>query len=155
MIPTRILTALLTVGCLVALGGGSARAQAVCTGQAISNASLSNLLNNHYACVGSSPNASWNELHTSGYVLDYKMGPPATGNNDPSDTLAHPTGSYGTTGGTTGLVTYTYGSSSFGYNVYQSGTGTVTATTFSAGTFSFCTTTGGQNLLVTVQAAHC
>ncbi|MDR3533266.1 MAG: hypothetical protein P4L90_22245 [Rhodopila sp.] len=119
---------------------------------------MNSLLNNRYACVGSSPNASWNELHDSGSgkVLDYKQGP--TDPTDPSDTVSHPTGSYTIVGAGgpqgVGTVTYNYGAGgTYAYNIRANLGGTIPWK--SPATYSFCTTTGGQNLAVTIQATHC
>jgi len=140
------------------LGSGQVMAQ-TCTGntiQFLTQAQISNLLNNRYACVGASPNAQWNELHQGGLVLDYKKGP--SDPTDPSDTPSHPTGSYTVTGPTggaqqAGTVTYNYGAGgTFGYNVTApAGSGPP----FHPGLYSFCTTTAGQNLAVTISPSHC
>ena len=121
----------------------------------MTSAAITTLVANRYACVGNYPNAQWNELHSNPYVLDYKMGP--TSPTDPSDTTSHPTGTYAVAGSggpqTTGTITYTYGSATYGYHVLANETGTNPWT--ATGNYSFCTTTGGQNLLVTISASHC
>jgi hypothetical protein len=143
-------------GALV-FGAGQAMAQNCSTGTLLSQIQISNLLSNRYACVGSSPAATWNELHSAGQVLDYKLGPASP--TDPSDTASHPTGTYAITGltspQTTGTVTYNYGSGgTFGYHVYGNQSGTVPFTT--TGTYSFCGVSGGApTLLVTVSPSHC
>jgi hypothetical protein len=101
---------------------------------------------------------TWDELHTgstasaSGQVLDYKLGPTST--TDPSDTAAHPTGTYTVTGdgnsGHPGTITYTYGSQSFGYNVNDANLSYP-----NPGVYSFCTTSAGINILVTISTTHC
>lgn len=143
-------------GALV-FGAGQAMAQNCTTGTPLSQTQISGLLSNRYACVGSSPTATWNELHSGGQVLDYKLGPASP--TDPSDTSSHPTGTYAVSGlgspDTTGTVTYNYGSGgTYGYNVYGNQSGAVP---FNAtGTYSFCGISGGApTLLVTVSALHC
>lgn len=151
--PLRLSAAFLTAASIFAISGGYSFAQGCGPGSGnnIDAAQVTNLLNNRYACVGTSPNADWNELHSGGFVLDYKKGP--ADKVDPSDTLAHPTGTYAITA-LPGTVTYTYpGGHVYGYTIHANGTGTIPWS--KPGTYSFCTTTGGLNLLVTVQATHC
>ena len=89
---------------ILALGTGHAMAQNCTTGTLLTLAQISQLLNNRYACVPT----QWNELHSGGLVLDYKLGPASP--IDPSDTASHPTGSYAITGvsgpQSTGTITY-------------------------------------------------
>lgn len=109
------------------------------------------LVSNQYACVGSYPNAQWNELHNSttarGNVLDYKLGSNPT---DPSDTPAHPTGQYAISApnGTQspGLITYTYGTNSYTYYVVDN---------LTHPQYSFCGTGAAPQLAVTISATHC
>jgi hypothetical protein len=116
---------------------------------------INNLIANRYACANLSPTEHWNELHTSPYVLDYKQGP--TSPTDPSDTVSHPTGTYAVTspGGfqQPAVVTYTYGSASYGYTVINNLGGAIPWT--APAQYSFCTTGGGLNLAVTIQSTHC
>jgi hypothetical protein len=72
------------------------------------------------------------EYHTgvlTGTVTDYKKGPPAPGNKDPSKQV----GTYGITAtGTGGVITYTYnGGSTFAYKVWGTQTG-------GSGIYDFC-----------------
>ena len=115
---------------------------------ATNNPTIQSVLGGKYACVGARPSLQNNELHTgtttatSGQVLDYKQGPSDL--NDPSDTVAHPTGTYSISGD---VITYTYGSQSYSYNINQTPSGSV---------YTFCRVTpAGADLLVTVQATHC
>lgn len=127
---------------------GSAFAQDCSTGVEISRTQVTNLLTNKYACVGTPPNASWNELHSGGNVIDYKLGP--TDPVDPSKTV----GTYTFSGQTTGTVTYNYGSGgTYAYTIRNNLGGTLGVG--GSGTFSFCGTGGAPNLAVKVQASNC
>jgi hypothetical protein len=133
-----------------------ASAQDCVSGSNITGEQMNTLLNNRYACIGTSPAASWNELHdqASGKVLDFKKGPKDP--RDPSDTPAHPTGIYTIIGvagpESAGIVTYTYGSAeTYGYNIRAN----LGSSTPAPGIYSFCTSTGGQNLAVTVSTGPC
>lgn len=149
---------IMTAGALALVpGAGQAMAQNCTSGTLLTEAQISNLLANRYACANISATEHWNELHSSPYVLDYKEGP--TDPVDPSDTVSHPTGTYAITGvsgpQTTGTVTYNYGAGgTYGYNIYANGSGTVPFG--STGTYSFCGVSGGApQLLVTISTAHC
>lgn len=150
-------------------GSGQAWAQS-CTGAStagITAVNLEALVGGRYACVGSSPTASWNEKHTgsssstTGFVDDYKLGPSHA--VDPSDGIGtglsgHHTGSYRITspGGAqqTAVITYTYGTSGFGYYVVANLAGTIPWA--SSSTYSFCGMSGGApNLAVTISASPC
>lgn len=142
---------------LLMFGTGQVMAQNCSSGTPLTQAQISNLLANRYACVGTSPNAQWNELHSGGLVLDYKKGP--TDPVDPSDTPSHPTGSYTVTGlgssQTTGTVHYNYGAGgTFAYNIIAN-LGAGFPPFVSGGQYSFCAVGGGQNLAVTISATHC
>jgi hypothetical protein len=139
---------------LLALGTGDALAQNCTIGNELGQAAIGVLLANRYACATISPTENWNELHSSGFMLDYKKGP--TDKSDPSDTLSHPTGTYTLSGGNgigplAGVVTYTYGPTSYSYHIRAN----LGATTPNPGQYSFCTTGGGRNLAVTISASHC
>ena len=108
---------------------------------------IQNVLGGNYACVYN-PTLQNNEQHTgsatdtTGFVLDYKKGPgdPA----DPSDTLSHPTGSYSISGN---LITYTYGSLTYSYNINATPSGNV---------YTFChVAPGGSDLAVTISLSPC
>jgi hypothetical protein len=115
----------------------------------LSLAAVNTLLTGNYACANLSPTEHWNELHSSPYVLDYKKGP--TDPVDPSDTPSHPTGTYVITGPDAGTVTYTYPDGGvYGYTIKGN-----LGTTSGPGLYSFCTSTGGINIPVTISAAHC
>lgn len=123
------------------LGIGQAAAQN-CPGTGtnrMSQAQITLLLSGNYACVGVFPNAQWNELHNAGSVIDYKLGP--TDPRDPTQTV----GTYVVSGTGVGVVTYIYasGGGTYAYNIYDNQTHPA---------YSFCTTGGGQNLLVNVVA---
>ncbi len=113
------------------------------------------LLSGRWACAGRSEKEHWNELHSGPFVLDYKQGPAAPGNVDPSDTPAHPTGRYIVTGlnASAGMVTYITGSAPYAYTVVNNLGGTIPWTSPSA--YSFCSAGGGMNLAVTISANHC
>jgi hypothetical protein len=139
---------------LAACGAGQAVAQncSDASTAGMTPGEIDTLVANKYACVGSSPNAQWNELHAgsqSGSVLDYKLGPADP--NDPSDTLAHPTGAFRITapGGaqSPGVITYSYGTNSYGYNVVNN---------LGPPRYSYCGFTGGApQLAVTISPSHC
>jgi hypothetical protein len=144
----QILAAVVAVS---AIAVGPAVGQ-ICSGGASNDLSLlqiQSLVSGKYACVGSSPNAQWNELHTAaGTVLDYKLGP--TSATDPSDTASHPTGQYTITDNGNsghGTITYNYGAQSFAYSVKDNLTHPL---------YSFCGTGGGApQLAVTISNGHC
>ena len=144
---------ILLMSFLAALSLGHAHAQSCSTASSsgISASAIQSLVANQYACVGTSPNAEWNELHNSngraGNVLDYKKGPKDP--VDPSDTASHPTGSYVIAGShnNPGTITYTYGTNAYGYYVVDTSTAPV---------YSFCGMSGGApNLSVTISPTHC
>src|SRR6185436_20314716 len=80
----------------------------------LSAARLTMMLPGKYVCVGTFPNATWNELHggaanntgsISDIITDYKKGP-----GDPVDP-SEQVGTYSITGGAAaGQITYNYGS---------------------------------------------
>ena len=131
------------------LGTGSAFAQNCASGTLISQIQIQNLLTSKYACVGTPPTASWNELHSGGSVIDYKLGP--THAVDPSKTV----GSYSFSGQAIGAVTYIYlnGGGTYSYNIRNNLGGTLG--TGGSGSFSFCGIGGAPNLAVKVQASNC
>ncbi len=138
---------------MLAFSAGEAAAQN-CTGAQLGQAAIGALVTNRYVCVGASPNAQWNELHTGGKVIDYKLGP--SDPVDPSDTVANPTGTYVIGPGSpqsVGKITYTYpGGGTYSYTVRANLGSTNPAT----GTYSFCgASAGSPNLAVTVSASHC
>jgi hypothetical protein len=114
------------------------------------------LVNGQYACVGTSPNAQWNELHTgngnSGTMIDWKLGP--TDPVDPSTTVGAYQVTAGPAGGgqNPGLITYTYGSTAYGYYIVAN----LGASVPNPGQYSFCGYSGGApQLAVTISASHC
>jgi len=145
---------------LLVFGGSHAMAQ-TCTGTALTSSQITSLLTGgnggRYACIGTSPNAQWNELHTGGNVLDYKRG--LNDPVDPSDTPAHPTGTYTivstnpVNSQAPGTIAYTYGPLSYTYTIYATGTGTIPYS--NPGTYAFCGSGGAPTLLVTVSKPHC
>lgn len=139
---------------LSALAIGPAMAQ-VCTtasSTGMTPTQIKNLVSSKYACVGSFPNAQWNELHNSttgsGNVLDYKLGPSSP--TDPSDTATHPTGRFAISapngGQGPGLITYTYGTNAYAYYVVNN---------LTPPQYSFCGTGTAPQLAVTISATHC
>jgi hypothetical protein len=120
----------------------------------LSQSQVENLVGGKYACADLGGNEVWDELHNGGpsspggVVLDYKKGP--SDSVDPSDTVAHPTGSYVI--GSNGVITYTYPgvSTSPQYQIYDPNSSAP-----NPGTYTFCTQNGGLNLTVTVASAHC
>jgi hypothetical protein len=150
----RLITAILV---LLAFNAGEAVAQNCLSGSPLTQVQITSLVSNRYACVGSTPNVQWNELHsggTSGLVLDYKQGPSHP--IDPSATAANPTGTYVITRGTpstVGKVTYNYGAGGvFSYTVI----GNLGSIAPAPGVYSFCGASGGApNLAVTISATHC
>ena len=133
---------------LVALWATPATAQ-VCTGTALGQTALTTLLNGKYACVGTFPTSQWNELHSGGSLIDYKLG--ASHPKDPTKNVGTYTitsgDSSGGASGRVGVVTYNYGSGgTYGYHVYAN-LGTISP---AAGLYSFCTTGGGSNFAVKV-----
>jgi hypothetical protein len=134
---------------------GQAKAQICNDAQTtgLTSPQIISLVSKNYACVGAAPDADWNQLHdsssASGYVLDWKKGPKDP--VDPSDTESHPTGSYlitapnGTSG--PGLITYIYGSNSYGYYVLNN---------LAVPQYSFCGVSGGApSLAVLIAPSHC
>ena len=141
---------------LVALGAGHALAQ-TCTNASTAGLTARQLLavvSNQYVCADITPTQHWNELHASasgrGNVLDYKKGP--TDPVDPSDTPTHPTGTFALSNGVggaqgPGIITYTYGSGSYGYYVVDN---------LTHPQYSYCGESGGApNLAVTISPTHC
>lgn len=137
-----------------AIAAGPAMAQTCnsATTAGMTPAQIKTLVSNKYACVGSSPNAQWNELHNSsaatGNVLDYKLGP--TSATDPSDTPSHPTGQYAISAPqgaqAPGLITYTYGAQSYAYYIVNN---------LGAPQYSFCGVGTAPQLAVTISPSHC
>ena len=129
---------------LVALWATPATAQ-TCTGVTLKKNELDTLLNGKYACVGTFPTAQWNELHSGGTLIDYKLG--ASHPKDPTKNVGTYTIINGGVSGNDGVVTYNYGSGgTYGYHVYAN-LGTISP---AAGLYSFCTTGGGSNFAVKV-----
>jgi hypothetical protein len=151
--PISLPAAFLVVSGLSAIGGSAwAQSCTLSTGTSknITATTMTTLLTNNYACAYVNPTEQWNELHNGTQVLDYKKGP--TDPIDPSDTPAHPTGTYSITGTDSGIVTYNYGAGgTYGYTI-KPNQGTLPPT---LGVYSFCTTTGGINIAVTLQSTHC
>jgi hypothetical protein len=140
---------------LAAFGIGHAVAQSCGTAPTagLTPVQIETLIGGQYACVGSSPTAQWNELHTgsasssTGSMVDYKLGP--TDKVDPSTTVGTYRISAGPLGGgqNPGLITYTYGSQAYGYYIVDN---------LSHPQYSFCGATGGvPQLAVTVSGSHC
>ena len=162
------LKSIIVVG-LVALALGTTEAIAatcptvptsVSAGSYLTGPQIRNLLSSKYACVGTFPNASWNELHTgtfSGSVTDFKKGP--TDPVDPTKAV----GTYAVTGVNfplnkqgPGYVTYTYsgGGGTYDYYIYNSNGLLLTNTTAPPGTYSFCVRTAGTALDVKVSVGN-
>ena len=130
---------------LFSIGGYALAAVPCAPGARMSSTQISTLVVGNYTCVGTFPNATWNELLSGGTITDYKLGPSSV--TDPSQVL----GTY-TIGGQDnndpgGTVTYSYsGGGSFAWFIDVNHTGNV---------YTFCPTGGGSNLAVNVQPAHC
>jgi len=117
----------------------------------LSAARLTMMLPGKYVCVGSFPNATWNELHggaanntgtIADIITDYKKGP---GSDDPEEQV----GTYNISGGADGQVQYNYGSG----GVYSFYVKPITLSTTS--TLLFCPKQTGMDLIVNVQSGHC
>lgn len=159
MTPIKMTAAvLITLAVAQGVGLGEALAQSCSTGSKLSPSQIRSIINGKYACANLSTTQHWNEVHTgsgfanSGQVLDYKQGPGHP--TDPSDTVAHPTGTYSVSqaGADIGQVVYNYGAGgTYGYTVRAN----LGSTPPSLGLYSFCTTGGGINIAVTMSAGHC
>ena len=159
MTPIKMTAAvLITLAVAQGVGLGEALAQSCSTGTKLSPSQIRSIINGKYACANLSATQRWNEVHTgsgfanSGQVLDYKQGPGHP--TDPSDTVAHPTGTYSVSqaGADIGQVVYNYGAGgTYGYTVRAN----LGSTPPSLGLYSFCTTGGGINIAVTMSAGHC
>jgi hypothetical protein len=139
---------LIIVICLLSLAGTRAMAQTCPAGPPDKRLALNTIqaaVLNKYVCVGASPNATWNELHSGssgGSVIDYKLGP--TSPTDPTATV----GTYAITSiGKDGVITYNYTGGGGTYSYYVQPTGT--------GQYYFCPTSGGTVITVNIQASHC
>ncbi len=116
------------------------------TGNSMTALNIENKLVGKYTCVGIYPHAQWNELlsgtATAGSVIDYKLGP-----TDPVDPTKQ-VGTYTVTGTTVGVLNYTYGATTYSYQIEK---------TSSAAPFTtlFCPVGPGYSGLVNVQASHC
>lgn len=125
------------------------------TGLSMTKLNIENKIVNEYTCVGVFPHAQWNELLTpqsptavdNGTVTDYKLGP-----TDPIDPTK-PVGSYSISsitvnGATVGILTYTYGTQIFSYQIER---------TFKTAPFTtlFCPQGAGYSGSVNVQPTHC
>jgi DNA-binding transcriptional regulator YdaS (Cro superfamily) len=149
---------LITLAFAQGVGLGEALAQNCSTGTKLSPSQIRSVINGRYACANLSPTEHWNEVHTgtgissSGQVLDYKKGPGHP--TDPSDTVAHPTGTYSVSpaGADTGQVVYNYGAGgTYGYTI-RANLGSASP---NLGLYSFCTTGGGINIAVNMSSGHC
>jgi hypothetical protein len=120
---------------------------------------IRSLLNGRYACVGTFPNATWNERHNgaSGPVTDFKKGP-----SDPVDPSKQ-VGSFSVTGTSfpgnvqgPGYVTYTYlnGGGTYDYYINNSNNLATTTSSAPAGIYTFCTRTAGTTVDVNVNAGN-
>ena len=128
-------------------GAGQAVAQS-CGGanQSMTALNIENKIVGKYTCVGVYPHAQWNELlsgtPTSGSVIDYKLGP--TDPIDPSKQV----GTYTVTGSTVGVLNYTYGATTYSYQIQKTSAAAPFATLF-------CPVGAGYSGSVNVQASHC
>ena len=136
---------------LVAGGTGEARAQNCTGGTLLSPSEVAALLTDRYACGGAG-GQTWNELHSAGNIIDYKLGP--NDPKDPSTTVGGYTIASTTVGDTpVGRVTYNYnnGGGSFAYQIRSAGSPATTT----PGTYSFCGVAGAANFSITVSTAPC
>jgi hypothetical protein len=119
----------MVAGVALLSGATAFDAMAACSGTQISDGALTSLLSGNSMCQ-SSPEVA-QEQHVAGGVLqDYKKGP--SDPVDPTSTI----GSWAVSGsGASTIVTYTYGSNSYSYNVFL-----VSGTAGADGsTYDFCT----------------
>jgi hypothetical protein len=128
---------------LFAASSGQAFAQGCAGLPNLTGGRIATLVAGNYTCVGSSPNATWNELLTgsaTGTVTDYKLGP-----SSPTDPTTQ-VGTYAVSGADIGVLVYSYtGGGSFSYNI--SGT---------SSPYNFCPVGGGgTTLIVNVQPGPC
>ena len=131
----------------ILLAAVSERALAACNGlSTLTGGQVASLVPGNYTCVGTFPNATWNEQlvgSTSGVVTDYKLGPASA--TDPTKQV----GTYTITGADIGILTYNYGGGGT-YTYIISGSGSP---------YNFCQTTGttpnGTVFTVNVQPNHC
>ena len=123
---------------------GTGQAMAACPAPKADATTIAALLSNRYACA-TRGNESWNELHQSGTVTDYKRGP--TDPVDPSTVV----GTYAinnSNGVGQDTITYNYGSGgSFTYSISPSSS--------ALGTYTFCNVSTSEVITVTVSASHC
>lgn len=124
------------------VGQGEALADCAAFGgtlKANGNGSITSLLKpggGVYACYRSGSAIENNETLINGtQVQDYKKGP-----SDPRD-RSTVVGTYRITGGNTGVITYTYGSNGFAYNICATPNGN---------TYQFAPTGGGPNIAIIV-----
>ena len=145
---------LLLAGAALAILVGADRAGAqTCSSitQWMSALNIKNKVVGNYTCVGTFPHATWNELLSgnanSGNVIDYKLGP-----TDPIDPTTK-VGTYTVSGTTIGILTYTYGATSYSYQIEKP------TTPGSSFVTMFCPvpvpTGPGYTGLVNVQPSHC
>ena len=131
----------------VIVGAGQAVAQNCGgTNKSMTALNIENKVAGKYTCVGAYPHAQWNELlsgsPTSGNVIDYKLG--ATDPIDPTKQV----GTYTVTGSTVGVLNYTYGATTYSYQIQK----TSLAAPFST---LFCPVGPGYSGVVNVQVNHC
>ena len=146
----------LTMLAAVVLAAGPALAQNCGgTNKSMTQLNIENKIVNEYTCVGTYPHASWNELLTptsplavdTGTVTDYNLGP--TDPIDPTKPVGTYTISNITVGGATvGILTYTYGTQSFSYQIER----TLQSAPFAT---LFCPQGAGYSGTVNVQPTHC
>lgn len=99
---------------LLSIGVISSEAMAVCSGTQVTGVALTTLLQGNTICAGSPGNWESQEFHAAnGDVIDYKKGA-----NDPVDPSTK-VGTYVINGNN---VTYHYGTNTYTYTVYGSGT---------------------------------
>jgi hypothetical protein len=107
----------------------STAVMADCSSNQVTGSALTDLIPGKTVCASFNGD-KWQEEHRSGSQLwDYKKGPSDA--VDPSEQV-------GTWGITSDIVTYTYGSTSYGYTVYDEGSGA---------SYTFCGVSGGAPVI--------
>lgn len=134
------------VACSLLLIGNHAMAQ-TCSeatpSSKLSASAIRSIVVGNYVCVGSYPNAAWNELHAGGILIDYKKGPKDP--VDPSIMVGTYTIAPSAEGG---VITYTYNSGSGTYSYHMQPAG--------GDRYRFCPADGSsQAVTAAIRQSHC
>jgi hypothetical protein len=136
----------LALACLLSCIGTCAMAQACSSRTAntrLSASAIQGIVNSKYVCVGTFPDATWNELHAGGTLIDYRKGP--NDSADPTTTVGRYTIAPGANGG---IITYDYDNNggTYSYTIEPAG----------AHQYTFCPVAGaGQVVTASIQQNHC